>query len=547
MKLTTRGTLDKIFTGTTGLSVVLLTLVLVAVLGPMIYRGSSAVLFDGTVEFRKMQRDLFDRSDTERLQAEIAQTEEFRQEVYRLVDAFKEGIDIEAMSSRIRQINREFGKELRYKETPAELYQTLRGRSRDIRDLLDVTFQSQDMQTIEANVGTVLQQADDPNFKDTIAAEFFTIARNFRAAARQVDLSRYHEYRAELEEVELLLFGSNERSSLLGPRPGEPTRAMARVQYGATRMDQARQLLDTLLVAETWVEEEPGQPLVKVRSPRAEKFAGTTLEPLFAYVQENFKGLLNPRFTFYWRFFVDDNVNSHYFGGVGPEILGTVFITVLGMIFVVPLGVVAAAYLVECSSEGWIIRLIRMCINTLAGVPSIVFGLFGLAFFVLFLFPLLGFQPMPCILAASLTLAILTLPVMIRASEEAIRTVPMSYKEGSLALGASRFRTFMTVILPAALPGILTGVILSLSRVAGETAPILFTGAVSMGPVPKSIFDPTRTLSYGSYDMAVGDRLAMMVPHNQYGMVVTLIMLILILNAMAIVLRSRVFKKLKGQ
>lgn len=547
MKLATRAMLDKIFTGATGLSVVLLALVLIAVLGPMVYRGSSAVLFNGTVEFRKMQRDLFDRSDPKQLDAEIAKTEEFRQEVYRLIDAFKEGIDIEAMSARVREINREFGKELRYKETPSELYTTLRGRSRDIRDTLEATFHSQDIEAIEAGVGRVLQEATDPNFKGTSAEEFFTIAQNFLAAARQVDLNRYHEYVAELEEVELLLFGSNERNGLLGPRPGEPTRAMARVQYGATRMDQARQLLDTFLLAEEWVEKEPGQPLVKVRTPRAATFAGTALEPLFAYVEANIDDLLRPRFTFYWHFFLDDNVNSHYFGGVGPEILGTVLITVLGMLFVIPLGVVAAAYLVECSSEGWIIRIIRMCINTLAGVPSIVFGLFGLAFFVLFLFPLLGFEQMPCILAASLTLAILTLPVMIRASEEAIRTVPMSYKEGSLALGANRFRTFVTVVLPAALPGILTGVILSLSRVAGETAPILFTGAVSLGPVPKSIFDPTRTLSYGSYDMAVGDRLAMMVPHNQYGMVVTLIMLILILNAMAIVLRSRVFKKLKGQ
>lgn len=145
-----------------------------------------------------------------------------------------------------------------------------------------------------------------------------------------------------------------------------------------------------------------------------------------------------------------------------------------------------------------------------------------------------------------MTLAVLTLPVMIRASEEAIRSVPASYKEGSLALGASRFHTFVAVTFPAALPGILTGVILSLSRIAGETAPILFTGAVSLGAVPHSIFDSTRTLSYGSYDMAVGDRLAMMVPHNQYGMVVTLVLLILILNGAAIVLRTRVFKKLRG-
>jgi phosphate transport system permease protein len=105
----------------------------------------------------------------------------------------------------------------------------------------------------------------------------------------------------------------------------------------------------------------------------------------------------------------------------------------------------------------------------------------------------------------------------------------------------------MTVILPAALPGILTGIILSLSRIAGETAPILFTGAVALGAVPDSVFEPTRTLSYGSWDMAVGDRIAQMVPHNQYGMVVTLIMLILILNTLAIVLRWRVFQKLTGR
>ncbi len=546
MKLATRGMLDKVFTVLTGLSVVALALVLIAVLGPMVYRGSSAVFFTGTVEFRKMQHDLFNRADLKTLEAEIAVTEKARRTVYHMVDEFKKGIDIDAMSDRVREINREFGKELRYKETPMDQYTELRHRSREIRDELEELFNSQDVNAIEAGIAKVLQQADDPNFQGTAAEEFFELARSFRDAARHVDLSHYHDYLAGLQDVELLLFGSNEQNGLLGPRPEEPTRALARVRYGATRMDQARQLLDRFLMVEAWVPQEGSASLVKVRTARVEQFRGTSLEPLFPYVKNNIDKLLNPRFTVYWQFFIDDNVNSHYFGGVGPEILGTILITILGMVFVIPMGVVAAAYLVECSSDGWIIRIIRMCINTLAGVPSIVFGLFGLAFFVLFLFPLLGFEPRDCILSASMTLAILTLPVMIRASEEAIRTVPRSYKEGSLALGASRFRTFMTVTLPAALPGILTGVILSLSRIAGETAPILFTGAVSKGPVPGSIFDRTRTLSYGSYDMAVGDRLAMMVPHNQYGMVVTLIMLILILNAMAIILRSRVFKKLKG-
>jgi phosphate transport system permease protein len=186
-------------------------------------------------------------------------------------------------------------------------------------------------------------------------------------------------------------------------------------------------------------------------------------------------------------------------------------------------------------------------------VPSIVFGLFGLAFFVLFLFPALGFQSKPCILAASLTLSLLTLPVMIRASEEAIKSVPHTYKEASLGLGAGRFKTFVQVILPSAAPGILTGIILSLSRVAGETAPILFTGAVALGSIPNFsitnlnwLFQSTRALSYGSYDMAVGDRIAMSVPHNQFGMVLSLILLILILNGISIILRTKIAKKLKG-
>ncbi len=546
MNLGVRRTLDRIFTGLTGASIVLLALVLIAVLGPMVYRGSSAVFFTGTIEFRKMQRDLFNRGDRAALADEVAKAQASRQVVYDMVDRFKKGIDIDALSSEVRDINREYGRELRYKEVPPEEYTESRGISRAIRDMLEEAFSSQDIDLIKEKVAEVMKHEDDARFKDTAAARFFTIARDFLAAVEHIDLSKYHDYLVSLEDVEVILFGSIERPGLLGPRPGEPSRPLAMVSYGATRWSQAQSLLDRLLWTEQWVEKEPGQPLVKERAPRAALFKGTALEPLFTYVPEHLKEMLRPRFTAYWQFFVDDNVDSHYFGGVGPEMLGTLLITLLGMIFVVPLGVISAAYLVECASEGWVIRIIRMSINTLAGVPSIVFGLFGLAFFVLFLFPLLGFEPRDCILSASLTLAVLTLPVMIRASEEAIRTVPQSYKEGSLALGASRFRTFVTVTLPAALPGILTGVILSLSRIAGETAPILFTGAVSQGPIPKSIFDRTRTLSYGSYDMAVGDRLAMMVPHNQYGMVVTLIMLILILNAMAIVLRSRVFKKLKG-
>jgi len=514
---------------------------LVAVLGPMIWRGTSAVVFQGTVEFRKMQLSIFQRGDPSSLEKEINQAEHIRKVVYETIDKFKRGIDTEALTDEARKIHREFGKELRYKDVSIDEYTQLRSISRDLRNKLENAFVCRDIEQIRENIEYVLKYENDTRIKGTRAEDFFRLAKEFQKAAESTDLSRYYEYAGSLAEVEEIIV------KLLRPKPGEPVPALVRLRYGATRWDHAQKLLDNLLWIEQWVEKEPGKPLVKVLSPRAEQFAGTIIEPLFDYVPENLTRMLKPRWTFYWQYFIDDNVNSHYFGGIGPEILGTLVITLLGMLVAVPLGIISAAYLVECASDNFAVRIIRMCINTLAGVPSIIFGLFGLAFFVLFLFPVLGFESKPCILAASLTLGVLTLPVMIRASEEAIRAVPQTYKEASLALGASRFKTFITVIFPAALPGILTGVILSLSRIAGETAPILFTGAVALGPIPKSIFDSTRTLSYGSYDMAVGDRLAMMVPHNQYGMVVTLVLLILGLNTVAIILRSRVFKKLKGR
>jgi phosphate transport system permease protein len=540
MKVAVRNIIDKVFTVMTGFSVALLSLMLIAILGPMIWRGAGAVAFKGTIEFRKMQLDLFRRGDTQKVETEIKQAAAARSVVYETIDRFKRGTDAKTLTDEARKIYREFGEELRHKKTAGEEFSRLRTITRDIREKLESAFASQDTGEINRNIEYVLQYKDDARFKGTTAEGFFRLAVEFQREVKSIDLTKRHQLAKSLEQMEEVL------GHLLGSRPGVPLPVLAMDRYGATRWGQAQKLLDELLWVESWVEDEPGKPLIKVRAPRAEQFAGTELQPLLEYIQDNLHKMLMPRPTFYWQFFFDDNFEGHYFGGVGPEILGTLLITILGMLFVIPFGVVCAAYLVECGADKAVVRVIRMCINTLAGVPSIVFGLFGLAFFVIYLFPLFGMPSKPCVLAAAMTLAILTLPVMIRASEEAIRAVPQTYKEASLALGASRFHTFVTVTFPAALPGILTGIILSLSRIAGETAPILFTGSVAMGPVPKSVFDPTRTLSYGSYDMAVGDKLAMMVPHNQYGMVVTLVLLILCLNAIAVILRSRVFKKLQG-
>jgi phosphate transport system permease protein len=525
-----------------GLSVVLMVIALFIILGPMVWRGSSAVVFKGTVEFRKMQWQRYQRGDVADLDAESKRTDQMRSTVYNILNRFREGIDTSHLSTQVRQIFRQFGRQLELRDTPTKEYTQLRGLAKTLRDNLEQAFQSVDKTRAAALLASVLEYESDPRLKHTEAEQFFTLAQQYQVIVNTVDLAHRAEYAQALAEVQ------EEIRQLFGPPPGTPVPALAMDQYGATRWDRAQIHLQRLLYAEEWIAVRPGEPLQKRTLDRqTEQFAGTELAAIFPLIKDHLHDMLQPRWTFYRQFFMDDSTPGHYFGGVGPEILGTFLLTVLTMVFAIPLGVISAAYLIECAGNNHLTRLIRTCINTLAGVPSIVFGLFGLAFFVLVLLPFFGQPSKSSILAGSLTLALLVLPVIIRASEEAIRSVPQTYKEAALALGASNFRAFVTVILPAALPGILTGVILSLSRAAGETAPILFTAAVAVGPIPESLSQQTRTLSYGSYDMAVGDRLAALVPHNQFGMVMSLILMVLTLNILAIMIRSRIARKLRGQ
>jgi phosphate transport system permease protein len=547
---------DRCFTGSSILSVCLMVIVLVVVLSPMLFRGLKAVFFYGTNEFREMQLAVFGHGDSERLRRENGEIEEARLFIYEAMDRFRQGIDTDHLTENIRDIYRDYGGYLRDNGISGDRYSTMREKAKTLRDTLQDAFESQDKQIVQRKLQYVLELREDPDFKGTVIEKYFKTAERYVQIAETINLTRRDRYAEAYDEIKESL------RKLFGPGPGESVPALTMDQYGATRWDVAQQELRKLLWIEEWVETEPGQPMVKRTTARKEFFANTELEPVFDYIETNLIKLFQPRFAFYWRYFFDESTDGHYFGGCGPEILGTLSLTVFSMLYAIPLGIISAAYLVECSSDNIVIRMIRTCINTLAGVPSIVFGLFGMAFFVLFLFPRIGqfgYETLgifsastadkltkPNILAASITLGLLVLPVIIRASEEAIRAVPRTYKEAALALGAGKFRTFVTVILPAAAPGIITGIILSLSRAAGETAPILFTGAIAFGPIPHSILEPTRALSYGSYDIAVGDRLAMLVPHNQYGMVMTLIVLVLCLNIFAIWIRSRSSRKLRG-
>ena len=252
---------------------------------------------------------------------------------------------------------------------------------------------------------------------------------------------------------------------------------LLRQRYGQTRWDRAQVKLHELLYSAEWDYSNPDAMGVLVENPRSNLFKGTTLEPLFPYMEENIRAMMSPKTTFYWQFITDTSKDSHIFGGIWPEVLGTIYLTIGAMLFAIPMGVIAAIYLCEYAKEGRIVSFLRICISTLAGVPSIVFGLFGLAFFL----NTIQVSDSKSVLAGSLTLSLLILPTIIRSSEEAILAVPRAYKEAAFGLGAGRWRTVLTVILPAALPGILTGVVISMGRAAGETAPIIFTAAVSVG------------------------------------------------------------------
>jgi len=233
-----------------------------------------------------------------------------------------------------------------------------------------------------------------------------------------------------------------------------------------------------------------------------------------------------------WEFLTGYPENGMRSGGILPAIVGTIYLTIGTAIFSVPLGIGAAVYLSEYSAENRWTRMIRIAIINLAGIPSVVYGLFGLGLFVIFL------KFGTSLLAGSLTLAIMTLPVVISTAEEALRAVPQSFRTVSLSLGATHWQTIRRIVLPQSLPGMLTGVILGLERAAGETAPILFTVAAFFLPrLPTSIFDATMALPYHLF--VISTQVPGMPVEIQYGTALVLIVFVLGMNLIATTIRSR--------
>ena len=532
MRLSTRKLLDKAFSATGFFSLFLMVAGLAVVILPIFWRGGQAVIFRGTVERRKYFLEERNRGSAKALEREVARTEAARTPLYDILEDYEQpawALLEEASDS-------------------AEVAEELRTNVKQRGVPLEKAF---------SRIGSAIRQSDYLSW--------------MKLEKMQKEYEGYFDLKDRIRRV-------------LGPFPYDPQAPMTRERYGATRWDKAQRYLHDLLYREEYVMPEGGGFGVRTEVPRAKAYLheGVELENLspeersrverdrrlaevFPYAQEHLREMLRPRWTVYWRFFFDkpDTKSGYFFGGIWPSVLGTLYLALGTMVIATPLGVISAIYLTQYAGEGRMISLLRVCISTLAGVPSVVFGLFGLAFFInwMHLSSNLGSWLVwlgitgdvgrgRSVLIGCLTLALLVLPTVIRASEEAIKAVPRTYKEASLSLGATKWQSVVRVILPAALPGIITSIIISMGRAAGETAPILFTAAVAFSGGhavdPGDVFTTaTPALPYSIY-MTIGEPSGQEIRHAQYGMVFTLISLVLILNVAAIILRARTSKKLRG-
>jgi phosphate transport system permease protein len=518
--------IDRLFTWLSLGSIFLLATALFIILLPIIFQGAGAFLFTGTIEHRRVNFELFDRGSRASLHEQLERAHQARQPLF---DAIVE-----------------YEKELSASEGKED--ESTKATDSEFGDLMKQLEGGAGGEGGEINFDEMIQAMDQAEDKAKKQAAEKEAKKEEPVEIAKKELEKLKEKLRELfgplpmdEDVLASVAGSKSSDELL-----------LRDHFGETRWARAVEQLDRILYAQEWIPnpEDPDGKLIAREVSRKKAFQGTPLESVFDdyLTEEHLRKMMLPEFTFYYGFFLDHNYDSHIFGGIRQEIIGTFYLTVGAMLIAAPLGVLAAIYLAEYAREGPFVSVIRSCIGTLAGVPSIVFGLFGLAFF-LSAGSWFRISQTKSVAAGSCTLALLILPTIICAAEEAIRAVPVTYKEAALGLGSSRWKTVWTVMLPAALPGILTGVVLSMGRAAGETAPIIFTAAVSVGSVPllAEVFSsPTPALPWAIYSLTAEHEAAEKVRHVQFGMTLTLIVLVLALNLVAILLRGYILKKLRG-
>ncbi|MGL4593694.1 MAG: phosphate ABC transporter permease PstA, partial [Thermoguttaceae bacterium] len=570
--------IDAAFNVFAGLTIVFIAAVLCVVIGPILWGGSEAVVFRGTVEHRLFILQQFGRGDANKVAKEFESCFRIRKPVYEMLDNFawlapEERVAQAGKWDRAARENFATSQMHLMNESTSEQYQAdiarFESASKKMRRTFEKMCRATEIDEVNDCASDIINTYKDLGIGSVYLTEMADSARDYarstddfatqtgtndlsiRDCVTQIDETL--TYGDIYRQMRSIICGSEGDGCILGPEfRGDMTNHLPpEVRYGATHWSRTLVYLNNFNNVFVYQKQfdENGNPLgnIKTKIPRVNIVSETPLSGLgkiITYTNDHIHEMLAPELTFYGFYFIDPSTAGHFLGGVGPEIFGTILITLIAVLLSLPIGVCTAAYLVEAAKDGIVTKIIRLCINTLAGVPSIVFGLFGLAIIVEI------FTGKPCVLAGGITLGLLVLPIMIRASEEAIRSVPHTFKEASLGLGASPGRCFFSVTLPAALPGILTGTILAMSRAAGETAPVLFTCAVASGGLiswgENPLMQATPILSYSALDIATGDRLAKLVPYNQFGLVATLIILVLILNTTAIIVRNHISKKLRG-
>ena len=547
MKTSTRKILDKSFSALALSSMAIMCAAAVAFLAPIIINGSGAVWFKATVEHFKFLREVLDRGSAQELAAMTEKSDAAREKLYSLMRAYESPADFKKISGAIASARRAAFAEAAKKS--AEFVKILDENKGAASAPVIKKFGEGIFADYSGLVSGAAKRSSSPAMAEFLAGEKEALQDGARAVLedfakiRKLSVLEKGRVRRELPAAALENLGAaSEKVSednaayaafkegvweLLGPMTQADKEAakMMRRKFGQTRMDVARKVLgeSVLRIRVNSTDSSGRQTSESVLV--AERFKGTPLAEMAKCAEENFTAMMQPRNTFYWGFLFDSPYDSNIFGGIFPMILGTFYLTVGAMIFAAPLGIVAAIYFSEYAKNGRVVNFLRMCVGTLAGVPSIVFGLFGLAF----LINTVKVSESKSVLAGSITLALLILPTIIRSCEEALKTVPNSYREAALGLGAGKWRAICTVILPAALPGMLTGIIISIGRAAGD----VFTEA-------------TPALPWNIYNICSEHEMADKIEHVQYGMVLTLIAIVLLLNSVAIVLRDRLQKKLRG-
>lgn len=568
MKTAYRKILDKSFTYVAYASLAVIALAILTFLAPIVYRGVGAVIFNATVEHEKFLIENLGRSPTKSDEERIKLSNEARAPLYEMMGKYESPSD----TAFDAKINTAFDAAFEsMKKRSQELLSSLelKGAERGKRiaqisekiwaDYIgEVDKASSDAKKDGTSFALIkVLKGQDERLADAVRREVAYLNSIKKLNFMQKSLIRRNASAGIKKHIDAVVSELDEQNAayktfkegivkLLGQPDIKSKDAvnLLRQKYGQTRMDMARSALeDSVLTISVKAKDSGGAEYIK-RVKTAEFFKGTKIGEMAEYIEENFDAMLQPHMTAYWGFFFDEPFDSNIFGGIWPMILGTFYLTLGSMIIAAPLGIAASIYFSEYSKGGKSVELLRICVGTLAGVPSIVFGLFGLAF----LINTVKISEGKSVLAGCITLALLILPTIIRSCEESLKAVPNSYREAALSLGANKWKAIRTVILPAALPSMLTGIIISMGRAAGETAPIIFTAATSTGAalaISEIFTQPTPALPWNIYNICSEHEMAERVSHVQYGMVLTLIGIVLLLNAIAIVIRARLQNRAK--